>query len=96
MAKDEEVLEKAEKEDLPEEMKKMNKKEQKEYVEQKAAERTEIQTKINDLNKKRREFIAEKQKENGETLTLDKVMLKAVRKQAESKNYKFEEQFLDL
>lgn len=91
VAKDEKILEKADKEDLPEEMKNMNKKEKKEYVEQKAAERTEIQTKINELNKKRQEFIAEKQKEDGDTLTLDKVMLKTVRKQAESKNYKFEE-----
>jgi hypothetical protein len=65
----------------------MTKAEQKEYVEKKATEREEIQTKINDLNTKRQAFIAEKQKTDGAALTLDNVMLKAVRKQAEAKRF---------
>ncbi|NJN78323.1 MAG: VWA domain-containing protein [Saprospiraceae bacterium] len=91
MKSDEKILDNVKKEDLPTEMEGMTKKEQKEYVESKSKERDEIQAKINDLNKKRQDFITEKQNADGESLTLDKVMLKAVRKQAEAKNYQFEE-----
>ena len=91
MAKDEEVLEDVKEKDLPEEMKGMTKAEQKVYVEKKAKEREELQKQINDLNKKRQEFITKKQKENSETLTLDNVMLKAIREQAEAKEFKIEE-----
>lgn len=90
MAKDEAVLEEVEKEALPEEMQEMDKKERKEFIETKSKERTEIQTKINDLNKKRQVFIAEGKNGNAEKLTLDKVMLKAIREQANAKNYEFE------
>ncbi len=90
MAKDEEILEEVEKEALPEVMQEMDKKERKEFIETKSKKRTEVQTKINDLNKKRKKFIAEKETENGENLTLDNVMLKAIREQAKNKNYKFE------
>jgi hypothetical protein len=87
MKSDKKVLNKVKEEDLPAEMKGMNKKEQIEYVEEKSEERKEIQSKINELNKKRQVFIAEKKKVDGNELTLDKVMLKAVRKQAEAKNF---------
>lgn len=90
MKDNEEVLDEVKKEDLPAEMQGMTKVEQKEYVEKKTKEREEIQTKINDLNKKRQEFITEKQKNDAEALTLDNVMLKAVRKQAEAKNFLIE------
>lgn len=87
MAEDEEVLEEVKEKDLPEEMKGMTKAEQKAYIEKKAKEREELQTQINDLNKKRQDFITKKQKENAETLTLDNVMLKAIREQAEAKAF---------
>lgn len=87
MKKDDKVLKDVKTEDLPEAMQVMTKAEQKEYVEKKATEREEIQTKINDLNTKRQAFIAEKQKTDGAALTLDNVMLKAVRKQAEAKRF---------
>jgi hypothetical protein len=87
MKKDDKVLKDVKTEDLPEAMQAMTKAEQKEYVEKKATEREEIQTKINDLNTKRQAFIAEKQKTDGAALTLDNVMLKAVRKQAEAKRF---------
>jgi len=90
MKSDKKVLNKVKEEDLPAEMKGMNKKEQIEYVEEKSEERKEIQSKINELNKKRQAFIAEKKKVDGNELTLDKVMLKAVRKQAEAKNFIFD------
>lgn len=90
MKKDDKVLKDVKTEDLPAVMQAMTKAEQKEYVEKKTAEREEIQTKINDLNGKRQAFIAEKQKTDGEALTLDNVMLKAVRKQAEAKRFLIE------
>lgn len=90
MSSDEEVLKEVEKEDLPEEMQEMTKDDRKKYVEEKAAKRTSLQAEINELNKKRQEFIEEQQKEEAGSLTLDKVMLKAVRKQATAKNYKFD------
>ncbi len=90
MEKDEAVLEEVKVEALPEPMQEMSKKEQKEFIETKSKERTAINTKINELNKKRQEFITKKQAENAEVLTLDNVMLKAIREQAVKKNYKFE------
>ncbi len=87
MEKDEEILDEIKKEDLPEEMKGMTKAEQKAYIEKKAKERETLQTEINELNKKRQDFITKKQQENAETLTLDNVMLKAIREQAEVKGF---------
>ena len=75
---------------LPEEMQKMNVKERKAYVEQKAKEREKIQIQINELDKKRRDYVAQKLAENSEDNTLDAAMLKIIREQASSKNYKFE------
>ena len=48
--------------ELPEEMQKMNMAERKEYLEQKAKEREEIRNKINELSKKRAEYIAQEMK----------------------------------
>ena len=58
----------------------------------KAKEREAIQKKIQEAAKKRSKFIADKRKEsaNEEGNTLDAVMLKAVREQAEKKAFKFE------
>lgn len=91
LEEDEKALENVKDKDLPEEMKGMTKEEQKAYVDKKAKEREELQNKINDLNKKRQAFITKKQKENSETLTLDNVMLKAIREQAEAKEFMIEE-----
>ena len=86
---DEEILEEVKKEDLPEEMKDMNTKERKEYIDKKSKERKEIQEKIKALDEKAKAYVAEKQKENAEKLTLDNVMMDAVREQAISKAYQF-------
>ncbi len=87
---DGEILESIKKEDLPEEMQNMTSKEQKEYIEKKSQERKVIQEKIRKLDKKAKVYITEKQKENAERLTLDNVMIDAVREQAISKSYQFE------
>ena len=92
MEENEAALDELADEELPEEMQKMDKKERKEYVEKKAKEREEIQQKIQEAAKKRAKFIADKRKEEAgnKDNTLDAVMLKAVRKQAEKKAFKFE------
>ena len=82
-------IEDIEEDQLPEEIKDMTIEERKAYVEKKAKERSEIQQKINKLNEDRRKYIADKLAEGNE-YTLDAAMLKMIREQAESKNYKFE------
>lgn len=89
MEKDEKVMETVEEEQLPEEMQKMTKKERKAHVAKKQKERRAIQSKIKELNKKRQVFIEAERSKTKATQTLDNVMLKAVRKQAESKKFKF-------
>lgn len=77
-------------EDLPAEMKKMNKQERKDYIEKLKKKRTEIQGKIQQLKQERDKYVAGKQKEMTGDKTLDAAMLEAIRDQAEQKNYKFE------
>ena len=75
--------------ELPEEMKDMTIEERKEYVEEKAKMREEIQNKINKVDKQRRDYIAD-QIVKGQDNTLDAAMLKIIREQAAEKNYEFE------
>jgi hypothetical protein len=75
---------------LPEEMQKMNVEERKAYVEKKSKEREKIQIQINELDKKRRDYVAQKLAENSEENTLDAAMLKIIREQASKNKYKFE------
>jgi molybdopterin-biosynthesis enzyme MoeA-like protein len=78
--------------DLPKEMQKMNKDERKAYVEKNAKERQEIQKKIQTLNESRKKHIAaEMKKLAGADKSLGSAMIKAVRKQAETRNFKFEQ-----
>ena len=73
-------------------MKKMNKEQRKEYVEKNAAKRQEIQKKIQELNEARKKYVAaEKRKLEGADKSLGSAMIKAVRKQAETRKFKFEE-----
>ncbi|MEQ6125223.1 vWA domain-containing protein [Pseudotenacibaculum sp. MALMAid0570] len=72
---------------LPKELQKMSDAELKKYVEKQKKIRSEIKTKINELNKKRRAFIAQKQKESSKKNELESVMIKAIKKQAMRKNY---------
>ncbi|MDF1549882.1 MAG: hypothetical protein P1P88_18790 [Bacteroidales bacterium] len=87
--KDDKKLEELEKEDLPKELQGKSKAEMKKYLEQKKTEREKIQKQINELNAKRAKYVTEKKKENAEENTLDAVMIKAVKEQAQKKNYKF-------
>ena len=84
-------LEKLKEKDLPEKMQKMSLAERKAYVKTQAEARVKIQNKIKKLNDKRKKYVAKKRKElaKGGENTLDTVMIKAVREQAVSKNFKF-------
>ncbi|MCP4440977.1 MAG: VWA domain-containing protein [Aureispira sp.] len=87
-----EVLEGIKEEELPEEMQKMDKEERKEYVGKKSKERNAIQKEIQELSTQRNKYIATEHKKmsTGTKNTLDEVMIKAVREQAEAKKFKFD------
>lgn len=76
-------------EDLPDEMKKMSVQERKTYIDKMEKERAQIQNKINELNDQRSKYVAQKMLENKSDNTLDAVMIKTIREQAQKKNYKF-------
>ncbi|TYP97873.1 hypothetical protein C7447_10338 [Tenacibaculum adriaticum] len=72
---------------LPKELRNKSNEEIKKYVAEKSSERKEIQHKIQELNKKRREYVAKKQQENSSKDQLESVLIKAIKKQAKKKNY---------
>jgi hypothetical protein len=83
---DESVISAAPAEQLPDEMQGMSVEQRKSYVTQKASERKKIQQEIQELNKKRQEYIAtHSQQENDDTM-LDAAMIKAIREKAKEKN----------
>ncbi|MBN2545988.1 MAG: VWA domain-containing protein [Spirochaetes bacterium] len=82
-------INKIDEKDLPEEMKKMSKKEREEYINKKIKEREEIQNKINTLNKQREEYLINERKKSADSNTLDKAIINAIRSQASKKGYAF-------
>ena len=74
--------------ELPDELKGKSKKEIKSYVENKRKEREALQKSITELNYKRRQYI-DKKSSNAKN-ELENAMLKAIRIQAEKKNYIWE------
>lgn len=81
---------KIDKNTLPEELKGKSEEELKAYVKKQGEERAKIQKEINELNKKRDKYIAEKKRTNASEETLDSAMLKAIKNQAKKKNYTWE------
>ncbi len=75
---------------LPAEMKNMDEKERKAYIEKKKKERSKIKSEIQELNDKREAFILKQRKEDAKEATLGSALIKIVREQAEEKGYKFE------
>lgn len=75
-------------EELPAELKGKSKNEIKRYISEKKEERKAIQKQIQELNVKRKKFIAENQKE--ESGELENAMLNAIKTQAAKKNYKWD------
>ena len=78
-----------EKKYLPKELQNKTKEEIKLYVEAKRKERLQIKKKIAELEIKRNRFVAKKQKEDMKKGELESVILKAIKKQASIKNYKW-------
>lgn len=78
---------KIDKKNLPPALQGKSTKELKSYVKLKAKERAEIQEKIQELNAKRRKYIAAKQKESTKKDDLNNAIIKAIKKQAKLKNY---------
>ena len=76
-------------EELPLELKDKSKKEIETYVAVKKSEREKIQKDIQELNAKREAYIAKNQNEDNKG-ELESVMLRAIKKQASSKNYTWE------
>jgi len=77
---------KIERKNLDKELQGKSAKELKIYVEKQTKKRTEIQNKINELNTKRKRFIAEKEKGTNKD-NLENALIKTIKKQAKSKNY---------
>ena len=85
-------LEEMKEAELPEVMQKMSKDERKAYVEKNAKKRQEIQKQIQVLNDARKKHIADERKKlKGADKSLGSAMIKVVRKQAETRKFKFEE-----
>lgn len=83
-------LEEVDKDDLPTELQNLSIKQRKDYLDTKAGERAALQAKINELNKERTKFVADKMKAANSTNTLDAAIVTAVREQAARRNYSFE------
>jgi hypothetical protein len=76
-------------EELPAEMKGMDKAQKQQYITQKSKEREEITEKIAALNLKREQHIAQQQKQAGDESMLDNAMLNSIKKQAVAKSFEF-------
>ena len=87
---DEKAVSQAKTEDLPKEMRGMTTEQRKVYVEQKGQERAKIQKEIQDLNKKRQEYIASHSTQEQKDAMLDAAMMKAVKEKAKSKKLVWE------
>jgi len=83
---DEAIISAAPSEQLPAEMQGMSAAQRKVYVAQKANERKKIQNEIQELSKKRQEYIATHSQKGSEETMLDAAMIKAIREKAKSKN----------
>ncbi|WP_430906650.1 vWA domain-containing protein [Maribacter sp. 2-571] len=86
---DEEVLSDLPEEKLPKALQNKTEAEIKAYIAAKKAERIKIQEEIQEMNEKRNAYIAKNQKE-ASTGELENAMLRAIVKQAERKNYKWD------
>ena len=76
--------------ELPEELRKLAPADRQAFIDQKQAERERLQKRIQELNKERQQFVAEKQKASGESKTLDTAIATTLREQAAKKESRFE------
>lgn len=87
---DSKAIEKAKTEELPEEMKGMSVEQRKSYIKQKSSERQQIQAEIQELSKKRQEYITAQAKQGSEASMLDAAMIQAIKKQAAAKKLRWQ------
>lgn len=87
---DEEVIEKLDEKYLPEEMKGLNEKQRKEYIQKQSQQRATIQKEIQQLSMKRKQYIAENQSKDNKEGMLDQAMIQSIKKVAKTKNLSFE------
>ncbi|NAS32078.1 VWA domain-containing protein [Flavobacteriaceae bacterium R38] len=76
-------------EELPKELQGKSTEQIKNYVQKKALERSSIKNQIQELNKKRNQYIL-KEKKTPKANNLESVMIKAIKRQAEKKNYRWD------
>jgi hypothetical protein len=81
----EKVISEAKDEELPTAMHGMSTEQRKTYVKQKAEERSRIQTEIQQLNKKRQEYIINNAPKQGKDATLDAAMIKSIKERGKEK-----------
>ncbi|MFD2564114.1 vWA domain-containing protein [Aquimarina rubra] len=81
-------IEEVEKEELPQELKGKSKTELKQYIAEKGNERKEVQQKIQELNKKRIEYIKNNSKKDDSNL--EAALIKAIKTQGERKSFSWE------
>jgi len=84
---DAQFLDKLKEEELPEEMKKMNAEERKNYLTMMESQRSALQAQILQTDKLRESWLAAQIKDMSSASTLDKVMLDALTKQAAEKKF---------
>lgn len=82
-------LEDIDPEHLPKEMRSMDKDDKKQYILDKSGERKKLKEEISALSLDREEYVAAAETDSTVS-TIDKAIIKAVRKQGEGKNYAFE------
>ncbi len=81
----EKVIATAKDEELPQEMKGMNAEQRKTYVQKKATERKQIQDEIQQLSKKRQEYISSNTPKDAQENMLDDAMIKSIKTKAKEK-----------
>ena len=81
----EKVIATAKDEELPQEMKGMNAEQRKTYVQKKATERKQIQDEIQQLSKKRQEYISSNTPKDAQENMLDDAMIKSIKTNAKEK-----------
>ena len=74
-------------EELPAQMQKMSPAEREKYIQGLAGKRADLQSKINDLNEKRRVFLANEMKKSTPGNTLDAAILGSVKSEAAKKGF---------
>ena len=83
---DESVIAGTKAEELPSEMRGMSAEQRRAYVKQKAEERKKIQNEIQELSKKRQEYISSHTTQEQKDSSLDAAMIKAIKEKAKSKD----------